>query len=196
MTEPRAERPHMPDYGVDTPSWNPLPWSWAAEKLAADRNFWVVTASADGRPHALPVWGVWDDDEHRFAFSCGPRSRKAANLAANPQADVRGRRHGRVRFGRGPGGGLVDDGERQGDVDRPLPRRSTQPIAPELSADFLRANLVFELVPERAFAIIEREDEFAARATKWTFDVPAGRRIGFAPDGVAGGGRRGRVDRA
>jgi hypothetical protein len=30
---------------------------------------------------------------------------------------------------------------------------------------------VFELVPERAFAVIEREDEFAARATKWAFDA-------------------------
>ena len=88
MTEPVAERPYMPDYGVDTAEWSPLPWSWAAAKLAAGRNYWVVTASADARPHALPVWGVWDDDEHRFAWSCAPRSRKAANVAANPQATV------------------------------------------------------------------------------------------------------------
>ena len=67
----------MPDYGVDTPEWEPLPWSWAAERLGANRNFWVVTVSTDGRPHALPVWGVWNDDEGRFAFSCSPRARKA-----------------------------------------------------------------------------------------------------------------------
>lgn len=88
MVEPRAERPHMPDYGVDTPSWVPLPWSWAVERLLANRNFWVVTVSAQGRPHALPVWGVWDEGENRFAFSCGPRSRKARNLAANPQVAI------------------------------------------------------------------------------------------------------------
>ena len=41
-----------------------------------------------GRPHALPVWGVWDDDDGRFAFSAGPRARKVRNLAANPQAVV------------------------------------------------------------------------------------------------------------
>ncbi len=57
MAGPRAERPHMPDYGVDTPSWVPLPWSWAAERLLANRNYWVVTVSAAGRPHVLPVWG-------------------------------------------------------------------------------------------------------------------------------------------
>ena len=38
-----------------------------------------------------------------------------------------------------------------------------RPVQADLSADFLRENLVFEVVPERAFAVIEREDEFAAR---------------------------------
>jgi hypothetical protein len=44
------------------------------------------------------------------------------------------------------------------------------PVQTDLSADFLRANLVFEFVPERAFAVIEREHEFATRATRWVFD--------------------------
>ena len=88
MTGPIGQRPHMPDYGVDTDDWEPLPWAWAAERLASGRNYWLVTVSGAGRPHAMPVWGVWDDDELRFAFSCGPRSRKAANLAANPHVVV------------------------------------------------------------------------------------------------------------
>src|SRR5262245_45442378 len=88
MERPVGERPHMPDYGVDTPDWEALPWAWAGERLAKGRNYWIVTVSAAGRPHALPVWGVWHDDELRFAFSCGPRSRKAANLAANPSVVV------------------------------------------------------------------------------------------------------------
>jgi len=33
-----------------------------------------------------------------------------------------------------------------------------------LSADFLRENLIVEVTPDRAFAMIEREQEFAARA--------------------------------
>ncbi len=61
----------MPDYGVGSADWAPLDWSWAAERLAANRHFSVVTASREGRPHALPVWGVWDDGDLRFAFSCG-----------------------------------------------------------------------------------------------------------------------------
>ena len=45
-----------------------------------------------------------------------------------------------------------------------------QPITPDLSADFLRQHLMLEFVPERAFAIIEREEEFANRATRWVFE--------------------------
>ena len=144
----------MPDYGVESADWRPLPWAWAAERLGAGRNYWVVTVSAAGRPHAMPVWGVWDDDELCFAFSCGPRSRKAANLVANPQVVVapedtveglslEGRAH------------LVDGDRLDVWITRYLAKYT--PLAPDLSADFLRQNLVFEIVPDRALAIIERE---------------------------------------
>lgn len=33
--------------------------------------------------------------------------------------------------------------------------------------DFVRGNAIFEVTPERAFGIIEREEEFGARATRW-----------------------------
>lgn len=157
----------MPDYGVNTPAWEALPWSWAAERLAANRNFWVVTVSADGRPHALPVWGVWDDGDARFAFSCSPRARKARNLAGNPHAvittddtveclSIEGRAT------------PVEDHERQALwIERYLAKY--RPISPDISADFLRQHLMLEFVPDRAFAIIEREDEFSTRATRWMF---------------------------
>jgi pyridoxine/pyridoxamine 5'-phosphate oxidase len=159
----------MPDYGVDTPDWGPLPWSWAAERLAGNRNFWVATVSVDGRPHALPVWGVWDETERRFAFSCSPRARKARNLAANPHAvvmtddtveclSVEGLAH------------AVDSHERQAQwIDRYLAKY--QPLSPDISAEFLRQHLMIEFVPERAFAIIEREEEFSTRATRWMFQT-------------------------
>ena len=35
--------------------------------------------------------------------------------------------------------------------------------------DFVLANAMFEVRPLRAFGIIEREDEFAATATRWTW---------------------------
>jgi hypothetical protein len=159
----------MPDYGVDTASWAPLPWSWAAERLAANRNFWVVTASADGRPHALPVWGVWDDPEGRFAFSCSPRARKARNLAGNPRAVVMTDDTVECLSIEGQAGPVRDE-HRQADwIDRYLAKY--QPISQDLSADFLRRHLMMEFVPDRAFAIIEREDEFSTRATRWVFQT-------------------------
>ena len=158
----------MPDYGVRADTWRPLPWAWAAAKLTGGRNYWLVTASAQGRPHALPVWAVWDDDEHRMAFSCGPRSRKARNLAENPQVTV-----------------AVDDTveclslEGQGQVVTEATRREEwarryvtkyQPLASGLDTAFVLAHLVVEVTPERALAVIEREDEFAVHPTRWRFD--------------------------
>jgi PPOX class probable F420-dependent enzyme len=157
----------MPDYGVDTPAWNPLPWSWAAERLAANRNFWVVTVSGQGRPHALPVWGVWDDDEKRFAFSCGPRARKARNLAANPHAVVMIDGTAECLSIEGKAEVVREDERQEQWIGRLVDKYRS--VAPEYGADFLRQNLIVEFVPDRAFAIIESEEEFSTRATRWTF---------------------------
>lgn len=157
----------MPDYGVDTADWSPLPWSWAAERLAGYRNFWIVTASVDGRPHALPVWGVWDDDEQRFAFSCAPGSRKARNLGANPRVVVAGDDTVECISLEGLAA-LVEPGDRMDRVIE-LYLAKYRALSPGLDADFIRANNVVEVTPERAFGIIEREEEFSTRATRWTW---------------------------
>lgn len=157
----------MPDYGVDTPAWAPLPWSWAAERLVGNRNYWVVTVSGDGRPHALPVWGVWDDGEARFAFSCAPRARKARNLAANPRAVVTTDDTVECLSVEGRAAPVRDDDRQARWIESYLAKY--QPVSPDLSADFLRRNLIVEFEPERAFAVIEREDEFSTRATRWVF---------------------------
>ncbi len=158
----------MRDYGVDPATWSPLPWSWAAERLVPNRNFWVVTATADGRPHALPVWGVWDDGEHRFAFSCSPNSRKARNLAANPQMVVTIDDTVEVVSVEGRAT-LVEDDARIGTwIDRYLAKY--RPIEPELDGEFIASHALFELVPDRAIAVIERVPEFTTRPTRWVFD--------------------------
>lgn len=158
----------MPDYGVSTPAWEPLPWAWAAERLTANRNFWVVTVSGGGRPHALPVWGVWDNAENRFAFSCSPRARKARNLAANPQAVVMTDDTVECLSLEGRAEAVPAEQRREEWIERYLAKYRA--ISAEISADFLRQHLMLEFVPERAFAVIEREDEFSTRATRWVFD--------------------------
>jgi hypothetical protein len=78
----------MPGYGIKGPEEGSglLPWSWAEQRLTGCRNYWVVSRWPDGRPHAMPVWGLW----HRasFWFSSSRGSRKARNLAADPRCVV------------------------------------------------------------------------------------------------------------
>ena len=88
METPHASRPYMPGYGIQGPAERSglLPWSWAAERLASARNYWVVSVRPDGRPHSMPVWGMWDDGQ--LLFTSGVRSRKIRNLQADPRCVV------------------------------------------------------------------------------------------------------------
>jgi nitroimidazol reductase NimA-like FMN-containing flavoprotein (pyridoxamine 5'-phosphate oxidase superfamily) len=156
----------MQAYGVGGPAWTALPWSWAAERLTGARNFWVVTVSAAGRPHALPVWGVWDDD-WAFAFSCAPSARKARNLAANPAMTVMTESTVECLSVEGRARAVESDGRRERWIERYVAKYG--PLEPNLTADFVRQHLLFEFAPERALAVIERTDEFATRATRWVF---------------------------
>ncbi len=79
---PRAGRPVMPaDYGVQDPQGGSglLTWEDTIPKIAAAHNYWIGSTRPDGRPHAMPVWGLWLRDS--FLFSTGRSSRKALNIA-------------------------------------------------------------------------------------------------------------------
>ena len=82
-----VERPSMPSgYGISTGADGVVPWSWAEERLTGGRNYWVCTTRDDGRPHAMPVWGVWLDEA--LLFSTDPASLKGRNMAARPEIVV------------------------------------------------------------------------------------------------------------
>jgi PPOX class probable F420-dependent enzyme len=55
-------------------------------RLREARNYWLTTTRADGRPHAMPVWGVWLDDG--LWFGTGLESVKGRNLTRDPRAVV------------------------------------------------------------------------------------------------------------
>src|SRR5262249_59267329 len=95
--QPRASRPHIPDYGIpDTPE-GLLPWSWARERLEQALTYWIATVRPEGRPHMMPSWGAWVGD--RFFFEGGPRTRRGRDIAPNPGG-------GGVVGGRGHAGGV------------------------------------------------------------------------------------------
>ncbi len=76
----------MPGYGLPRGSKRLLPWSWAERRLRRSHNYWVMTVGPNAAPHAMPVWGLWE--EGRFFFSTGRESRKARNLASNTSCVV------------------------------------------------------------------------------------------------------------
>jgi len=87
--QPKADRPFAPGYGIvgSKDGKGLLPWAWVAGKMSLCRTFWLATIhAAHGRPHVMPVWGVWLDDS--FFFSTGRKSRKGQNLAANPACTI------------------------------------------------------------------------------------------------------------
>jgi hypothetical protein len=87
MTGPtRRDRPHIPDYGIPTTDEGLLDWAWARDQLRDALVYWVSTIRPEGRPHAMPTWGVWLDDT--FWFEGGTETRRVRNLAVNPSAVV------------------------------------------------------------------------------------------------------------
>ncbi len=166
----------MAGYGVPADPAGTLPWTWAQQRLVDNKNYWVVTASAQARPHAMPVWGVWLPETERFWFSCSPNARKARNIAENPQCVVTVADtvecvsvEGRAR--------IVDPARDADAIDRAIAAYVTKywddPTVHTQMEAFVRSHAIIEVTPDRAFGIIEREDEFARRATRWrwrTFD--------------------------
>ncbi|HEY0518350.1 MAG TPA: pyridoxamine 5'-phosphate oxidase family protein [Ilumatobacteraceae bacterium] len=166
-TPPIGERPAMAAYGTDSAEWRPLPWEWAAERLTANKSYWLVTVSVDGAPHSLPVWGVWNDHDLRFMFSCAPMARKARNIRANPRVVFTVESTVECISVEGVAMALTDPARIDTWVDRYVEKYGNE--VPEGLADFVRAHAMFEVKPTVAFAIIEREEEFALRATRWRF---------------------------
>jgi general stress protein 26 len=82
----RSRPAFEPGYGISPDEAGMLAWSWAEERLEASRNYWIVTAGADGEPAAVPVWGVWADGAVYFGTS--PASRKGRHLARDPRVVV------------------------------------------------------------------------------------------------------------
>jgi PPOX class probable F420-dependent enzyme len=163
--QPIPSRPHMPGYGLRGPEEGTglLPWSWAEERFARSRNYWLATVRPDGRPHVMPVWGVWDGEAFWFSSSLG--SRKARNLRADPHCVVNTE-------------DAVDPVVLEG-----LAVVVTEPTAlarmlalenakydTDYSIDLLdpAVNATVRVRPQRAFGLTGQD--FAGSPTRWTFE--------------------------
>src|SRR4029450_2401015 len=72
-----------PRYG--DASATPPPWA-AIERLLMDAQlYWIITVRTDGRPHAVPLVGVWYDAA--FAFCTGSDEQKQRNVDTTQQGE-------------------------------------------------------------------------------------------------------------
>jgi PPOX class probable F420-dependent enzyme len=55
-----------------------IAWDWFDRNLRAQRSIWLATTRPDGRPHAMPLWFVWDGEQVFFITSI--RTQKHRNL--------------------------------------------------------------------------------------------------------------------
>ena len=160
----------MADYGVPADPHGVLPFEWARERLVANRNYWVGTVDAGGRPHSTPVWGVWDTDD-TFWFSCAPTAYKARNLRVNPHVVIT--TDSTVEFVSVEG--LAAETTAPTSVARAWAKKYDDGTGDGGDGDvaemeaFFASNAAFQVRPTKAIGMIERPDEFAEKATRWVF---------------------------
>lgn len=154
----------MPGYGVAPPDGGIglLPWSWAVQRLAASRDYWLATRWPDGRPHVMPVWAVWQAEA--LWFSSGNGSRKTRNLRADPRCAMTTDNARQPVVVEGTAELVTDESELRTVLDLENAKYSTG-YGMELFDPAV--NSCFRLRPDRAFGIAE--DEFTTSPTRWTF---------------------------
>lgn len=136
-----------------------LPWAQVEQWLAAARGYWVCTTRADGRPHAMPVWGLWRDGE--LWFSTDPASHKGRNLAARPQVVVHLESGDEVVVLEGVAERVQEPGALTGFDDAYDAKYEVRPSSMGDAAG------VYRVRP--AVALTWTEADFPTTATRWTF---------------------------
>lgn len=165
-SSPKATRPGMRDYGIRQDEEGMLSWEWVTERMSESRNYWITTTKPDGRPHSVPVWGVWVDGA--LYFGTAPGSRKARNLAQNPNVSAHLESGDEVVI-------LEGTAEEVTNPDAELSRKVSDAYAakyvdPETGEEFRPgAEGMLEVRPQVVFAW--REQDFPRSATRWVLET-------------------------
>jgi hypothetical protein len=85
MSTPKISRPKFPKGYADKPA-STLTWDWVAEQLTLSKHYWLCSVRPDGRPHAVPRWGVFMDE--KFYYDGSPETRHAQNLISNSHVSL------------------------------------------------------------------------------------------------------------
>jgi PPOX class probable F420-dependent enzyme len=139
-----------------------LPWSWAEERLAKSRDYWVATSHPDGRPQLTPVWGVWHD--RALWFSCSLGSRKKRNLELDARCSVATDDAEEPVVIEGSAE-LVSDAESLAVVVDRINRKYETAFGPDMLDPSV--NACYRVRPAWAFGLTE--SNFTGSPTRWTF---------------------------
>jgi hypothetical protein len=156
---PVASRPFMPGYGVSKSTKGLLDWSWARERLTKSHNYLIVTVRPDGRPHAMGMHGLWFEDA--FYFGTGETTRKAMNLALNPNCILVNERLAELVIVEGAAEQVGYDALPSA-LSQASKKRYGWPYDPRMGG------VIFKVTPRVVFALPEKEFETAP--TRWKFE--------------------------
>lgn len=159
----RRVRPNMPNYGVMPNQVSAmLTWDWVDQQMDEARNYWVCSVCDDGRPHSVPVWGVWVDG--CLYFGTDKKSVKAHNIARDDRVVVHLESGDETLIFEGRAvQARVSEEQLKKISERYVEKYKLEPQL-EDSGD-----LLLRLIPKKVMAW--REHDYPASATYWLFDV-------------------------
>lgn len=156
----KTGRPRMPTgYGISKSEEGLLPWSFVESRMTESRSYWISTTRPDGRPHVMPVWGVWLDSV--LYFGTDRASRKSRNLSGNPAVVVHLESADEA---------VIVEGVASAGVDPEQLRRLDDAYLAKYKMRLTDAPghlAVWAVTPRVVFAL--REKDFPQTATRWTF---------------------------
>jgi hypothetical protein len=147
-----------------------LPWRWAVERLEKSHNYWVSTARPNGRPHLMVVWGIWRGSA--FWFTTGRNTRKARNLAANPDCSIATEEADEAVIVEGQALEITDAAARRAFApvyNAKYGGEIEAMIETSAGSAGLAGSALWRVDPRAVFGMNEHAENFVEAATRWTF---------------------------
>jgi hypothetical protein len=163
--QPRPARPYMPGYGIlaQGEGTGLLSWVEVEPRIASSHDYWLASTWPDGRPHVMPVWGVWE--RCALWLSSSRRSRKIANLLQDERcvATIDNPRDPIVIEG------LAEVITAEAQIYHFLKSLNAK-YRTAYALDFLdpAINATVRIVPRIVFALLQ--EDFCGSPTRWTFE--------------------------
>jgi len=161
----QPERPAMSaDYGISKDSNGLLSWSFVVDCMNKSRNYWISSTRPDGRPHAMPVWGVWMNDTLYFGTS--RKSVKANNLKAHPLVSAHTESGDEAVIIEGVVEEVTDRSEFNAYTTATAKKYAGMPVEAEPDP----GTVIYKVIPKVILAW--REKDFPVSSTRWRFRAP------------------------